>query len=360
MKPNTAKALPERTLQLYGDHEKFDAIEFERQLVEKGCKTDQAREIAEKMAITKANSTDSTDAKPIQKPKITVVNLKQVTAVARARKARDEAETPRQLPLWADLERAMPTTVLRSALFAPIGRGARKLHKNAVIDSRPDVELTYTGEQLDMSDAVVLMQTLELAKRHKLGTEFAVNRAKFLTVIGRAFESRNTSTGTLRRKAIGSTAYEWLDTSIKRLREGSLNFQIKETTKRKTRGGILNFIKTWKWDDESNCYLLAVDPEIYKLFESFSRIYLDKHLALPRSDQLSQWMHLYVAGCKKGEIMRIGLHHLRAYTGNKHRRMDHFEASMKRSLKALQDAEIIAPGWFIREIDLMVHFTRIV
>ncbi|MDO8263624.1 MAG: hypothetical protein Q7T21_10410 [Gallionella sp.] len=40
--------------------------------------------------------------------------------------------------------------------------------------------------------------------------------------------------------------------------------------------------------------------------------------------------------------------------------MDHFSSSMERALQALQDAEIIAPGWFIRDNNLMLHFTRIV
>lgn len=290
----------------------------------------------------------------------TIARVQQRATEARARKEKEEAEAPKQLPLWADWERAMPTPISRSALFAPIGRGARKRLKDAVIDSRPDVALTYTGEQLDMSDADVFMQALELAKRHALGTDFVVNRSEFLDAIGRAYESKNTTTGLVRSKAIGSKTYEWLDATMKRLREGSLEFKIKATPKRKAKGGILNLIKTWKWDDDSNSYLLAIDPEIYKLFESFSRIYLDKHLALPKADQLAKWMHLFVAGCDKGALTRIGLDHLRTYSGNKHRRIDHFSRSMERALAALQDAGVIAPGYFIRANDQMVHFTRIV
>lgn len=335
----------------------FDTGEYARRLVEKGTPANDARNIAEKMA---AANTNSADTKPISKCKTTLSDLKQVTVLALARKTKKAAETPRQLPLWADWERAMPTPITRSAVFAPIGRGERKHLKDGVINSRSDVVLTYTGEQLDMSDADVFMQALELAKRHPIGTEFVVNRAEFLADIGRAYESKNTTKGTVRKKAIGSQTYEWLDASMKRLREGSLDFRIKETTKRKAKGGILNLIKVWKWDNGLNSYLLAIDPEIYKLFESFSRIYLDKHMALPKADQLAKWMHWYVAGCDKNKLTKIGLVHLRGYSANKHRRMDHFSSSMERALQALQDAEIIAPGWFIRANNLMLHFTRIV
>uniref|UniRef100_UPI0039F7093F plasmid replication initiator TrfA n=1 Tax=Sulfuriferula sp. GW6 TaxID=3345112 RepID=UPI0039F7093F len=83
----------------------------------------------------------------------------------RAEEAKNKAEMEqKQLPLWADWERAMPTSISRSALFAPIGRGRRKRHVDAVIDSRKDVLLTWTGEQLDMGDADVFMQALDLAK----------------------------------------------------------------------------------------------------------------------------------------------------------------------------------------------------
>lgn len=284
---------------------------------------------------------------------------KKMAADAKARQQSEEKSSPKQLPLWADWERAMPTPISRSALFAPIGRGARKRLKDAVIDSRPDVALTYTGEQLDMGDADAFMQALELAKRHPLGTDFVVNRAEFLTEIGRAYESTSSTSGHVRKRAIGTATYDWLDATMKRLREGSLDFKIKETAKRKAKGGILNLIKTWKWDDGSNSYLLAIDPEIYKLFESFSRIYLDKHLALPKADQLAKWMHLFAAGCDKDVVTKIGLDFLRGWSGNKHRRMDHFATAMERALQALQEAGIIADGWFIRANDRMVHFTRI-
>lgn len=351
MKPNITQARTENTPSAYNTQGKFDAEKFARRLVEKGSTADEARKIAEKMEEAKANNNN---AKPSPKCNTTF------TSLALVRRTKNDAETPKQLPLWSDLERAMPTPITRSAVFAPIGRGERKRLKDDVINSRSDVVLTYTGEQLDMSDADVFMQALELAKRHPIGAEFVVNRAEFLADIGRAYVSKNATKGTLRKKAIGSQTYEWLDTSMKRLREGSLDFRIKETAKRKAKGGILNLIKTWKWDNGLNSYLLAIDPEIYKLFESFSRIYLDKHMALPKTDQLAKWMHWFVAGCDKGKLTKIGLDHLRTYSANKHRRMDHFSNSMERALQALQDAEIIAPGWFIRTNNLMLHFTRIV
>ena len=69
--------------------------------------------------------------------------LQRIAQRAEESKSKTEAEQ-KQLPLWADWERAMPTYITRSALFAPIGRGQRKRHVNAVINSRKDALLTYT------------------------------------------------------------------------------------------------------------------------------------------------------------------------------------------------------------------------
>lgn len=269
-----------------------------------------------------------------------------------------EQHEVKQLPLWADWERAMPTAISRSALFAPIAKGRRTRHVNAPIDSRKDIELTFTGEQFDMSDADVFMQALNLAKRYPLGTRFSVQRSQILDEINRTYQSKSAD-GKKRKSVIGKSGYEWLDASMKRLKEGSLSFKFKSTGKRKPHGGILNLIQTWLWDDESNSYVMSIEPEICKLFESYSRIYLEKHLALPKADQLAKWLHLYVAGCAKDEVTKIGLDHLRGYSGNKHRRMDHFASSIGRSLQELETAEIIAPGWFIRANDRMLNFTRI-
>ena len=52
-----------------------------------------------------------------------------------------------QLPLWPDLERAIPNHLARSSLFAPISRGARKTHDRAEIASREDVKIMFTGKQ---------------------------------------------------------------------------------------------------------------------------------------------------------------------------------------------------------------------
>jgi hypothetical protein len=288
----------------------------------------------------------------------TLALLTQRGREARIRQLENEATHEVRLSRWHDWERAMPTSLSRSAVFAPIGRGKRLKHVNELIDSRPDVILTYTGTQLDMSDADVFLHLLELAKRQPLGTRFYANRAHFLRDIGRSYES--VGQAGRRLNSIGEKQYQWLGESLLRLREASLTFVVKATQRRKESGGVLNLLGALFWDQEKNVYEFSIEPEIEKLFASFSRVYWERHLAIPKTDQLAKWMHFFVAGCEKNHETHIGLTYLRTYSGNKHRRMDHFETSMRRSLATLAASGIVSPTWFIRERDQMVSFTRIV
>jgi hypothetical protein len=277
-------------------------------------------------------------------------------AQAEARQQNSAELTPRQLKLWHDDERAMPTVLARSALFAPICNGQRKHHIDALIDGRSDAMLTYTGYQCDMGDADLFMQVLEFAKRYPLGTRFIVSRAQLLAAIGRSYPS---AAGP-KRSNIGSSQYKWLDEAMGRLREGVLTYTIKATPKRAAYGGKLNLVNTWHWDDATESYLLSIEPQIEALFAVFSRIYIQKHLALPKRDQLAKWMHLYVAGCAKNAQTNIGLDFLRMWSGNKERRIDHFERSMVRALGELSKVGIIGESYYIRSRDRMVCFERIV
>lgn len=285
------------------------------------------------------------------------VQLQAEAATARLKKV---SAPSKQLKLWHDAERVMPTVLARSALFAPLANGERKRHVDALIDGRSDAVLRYSGPQLDMGDADVFMQVLELGKRLPLGTRFSANRAQMLRAIGRSYSSTSAD-GKQRNSSIGTTQYQWLDEAMARLRAGVLTVEFNETPNRRGHGhgGTVSLVHTWRWDDQTDSYLVALEPGIEILFSVFSRIYVEKHLALPKRDQLAKWMHLYIAGCTQNVQTNIGLRYLRLWSGNKDRRLDHFEKAMKRALGELADAGIVGPGFYIRGKDQMVCFERI-
>ena len=114
-------------------------------------------------------------------------------AEAQARTAaRRESPEPQQmfLPGLDPEVRAMPNHVARSSLFAPVARGRKVLHEQAVLVSRADANITYTGYQLDEAQADAWMQLMFEAKDAPLGQPVLINRAAFLQAIGRGTSGR--------------------------------------------------------------------------------------------------------------------------------------------------------------------------
>ena len=72
------------------------------------------------------------------------------------------AERPRQmfLPGMDEFVRSLPNPVADSSLFAPLARGAKKMHTGSVLASRLNTTLTYWGVQLNELHADITMQLL--------------------------------------------------------------------------------------------------------------------------------------------------------------------------------------------------------
>lgn len=123
-----------------------------------------------------------------------------------------KAEAQYQIPLFRDLERAIPNPLARSSLFAPVARGRRKQHNGTVLMSRADVVIRYIGQQLDMGDQDVFMQAIFEAQRVPLGERVFIKRSKFLQMLHRS---------------TGKSDYNWLHESFKRIFTGSIEIETK-------------------------------------------------------------------------------------------------------------------------------------
>ena len=113
--------------------------------------------------------------------------LAERTQEAQKEKDQQAAKAPVQmfLPGLEEAMRAMPNHIARSSLFAPVARGRKKYHDETPIVTRADVIMTYTGTQLDEAQSDVWMQLVFLARNTPLGEPVEINRASFLTAIGR-------------------------------------------------------------------------------------------------------------------------------------------------------------------------------
>lgn len=106
-------------------------------------------------------------------------------AVAMEKKA---AEEPVHLflPGMDEFMRALPNPVADSSLFAPVARGAKKMHAGAVLASRLNTTLTYWGVQLNELHADITMQLLweQQRKGVAVGEVVTLNRNAFMKLIG--------------------------------------------------------------------------------------------------------------------------------------------------------------------------------
>ncbi|WP_449106812.1 plasmid replication initiator TrfA [Pseudomonas mohnii] len=237
-----------------------------------------------------------------------------------------------QLPLWPELERAIPNHLARSSLFSPCG--VRRQHDRTEVASRQDVKIMYTGEQLDMADSDVFMQALTEARGTPLGEKIFINRGNFLRSMGR-------STGT--------SDYVWLHESFRRLFIGTIEIEAKRfkigdpstPSGKIPKSSGLHLLSGFDYDDEQEAYFLSFDARIIGLFynKEFALVDWQKRLEIRKRRDMAKWLQNYVASHEKG-VHRIGLKYLKewmTYTSPPNK----FKAALGEALGELQRVEII-------------------
>lgn len=239
------------------------------------------------------------------------------------------------IPVCKKYERVIPNTIARSSLFSPISRRCeRKKYDLYHIASRGDVEIKYTGTQLDMSDADLFMYILEVSKDHKIGEPFKMSRYELLKGLNRN---------------ICSTGYEWLFKAMHRLKTGNVFI---------TNGSIkaeFSLVNKYKENTNLGYYELTIDSEILKLFinSQYGLIDLNKRLELKKRINLSKWMQTYISTHKKGEIHKISLKFLKDWCGLDKSQVRKFRVAMKESINELTRLSIIEKS-YIRDDDMVI------
>lgn len=177
--------------------------------------------------------------------------VRQKSAEMAARADQKAAETPQQmfLPGMEEFMRAMPNHIARSSLFAPVAPGRKKIHDGTVLVSRGDAVIRFKGKQLDEAQADVWMQAMHEASKQPLGKPVIINRAAFLTAIGRSTQGEN---------------YRWLHRAMEDLAFAMLVIEVATKDGKpkmaigKTRA--LHMIEGFDYDDEAETYTLRIDP----------------------------------------------------------------------------------------------------
>lgn len=253
---------------------------------------------------------------------------------AQQRKEQKAAETPVQLFLPGFDIGAMPNHLNRSSFIAPIARGRRKTHHQTVMVSRSDCVLEYSGEQLDEADGDLIMALIFFAQAQALGTPVLLNRKELL---------RKIKTG-----AIGSSQYDWLHRTLKRLREGTLFLEAKKPdgAPRYTIGRMESFsvLKDLSYDDVREIYTYTLDPRWVLMFgnKEYSLMEWDKRMQIGRGLDMAKTLQRLVA-TSADPVQRFELARLKTqmeYISP----MRKFKEALTAAVRELERLEIIAKG----------------
>ena len=160
-----------------------------------------------------------------------------------------------QLPLWAQVCRGVPNSVLRSALFGVMRHGPRSFQQRVQKASVEGVKIIHTGPQLDQGDLDVWEQALQLARTGGLGCRIQFTASHFLKSIGR---------GT------GKSQHEWLKGVFARLAASVV--EIKDGH-RAYFGAILH---QGGRDDQTGRYVVEMNPKITFYFSKRTPHFIKK------------------------------------------------------------------------------------
>ena len=236
------------------------------------------------------------------------------------------------LPGMNEFTWAMPNHLARSSIFAPVARGRRKIHDGNIIHSRGDVEIRFSGRQLDEAQADVWMQAMKEAQRQPLGTPVVINRCAFLRKIGRTDGGEN---------------FKWLHRTMQDLVFAMLVIEVTKRGGRKLSIGktrALHLISGFDYDEDREEYTLTIDPRWDAMYDNreFALINGEKRKNFGRNQDLAKALQRLVATSSTA-VQRYAVSWLKKkmeYSG----RLRDFRDALDRSCVELERLEIIAKG----------------
>jgi hypothetical protein len=254
-----------------------------------------------------------------------------------------------KLPFWASkVERGMPNSLARSALFGMVKRGAeRKQYKKEVVASYAGTTIMFTGEALNQQD---LDLWLELVDRWKeFGkVSLAYTKHGLCKMIG---------------KGKSAQTYKQIEDSLIRLQEA--NIEVRTKTPKGQIRYFGNLIHRMVWVDETTKMEMTIDmnPDLAGLFggkgnRQFSNQILDQRRSL--KGDLSKWLYGYII-THRTDIERMKPHwiklaKLKELSGSTSP-MKKFKFNLKKALEQLEIAAVVKE-WDINEDSVLVVYRR--
>ena len=262
---------------------------------------------------------------------------KQRGAAGRETAEQKAAETPRQmfLPGMEEFMRALPNPVADSSLFAPVARGAKKMHAGAVLASRLNTTLTYWGVQLNELHADITMQLLWEQQRQgvAVGEAVTLNRNAFMKLIG-------WSTGGKDYKRFHRYMLELTGAMLvieSKKPNGASKYHIGATK-------TFRILDNFECDEGGENYRYRLDPRWVVMFGNREYALLDwsKRLQIGAGQDLAKALQRLLT-TSADPVQRFGLEVLKVkmqYSG----RMRDFRDALSRAVAELERLEIVAKG----------------
>lgn len=246
-------------------------------------------------------------------------------------------QRPRQMALFPEDARAIPNYLARTPLFAPVRPGRRRQRDGELLASPKGFEIRFSGVQLDQSDCDVFMQLVHEARGKTLGDALVLNRADFLSQIGRADGGKN---------------YEWLANVFRRLNGARIHVESE-----RYRVNMTLLTKTIE-DKQTGAFSVVLDPDIVKMFSGaeYSLVDWQKRKQLERRVDLAKWLHNFICSHEHG-LQRWTVGNLREWSGYASP-LRKFREALAEALGELERVEIIR-GTAFYERESKVRWTRL-
>lgn len=211
------------------------------------------KKVSKTASVTPVEMAEFTESLTIGRPVALKKKAKKKVRRGAARSGRTDDPRQLSLPGLAEIWRAMPNHLARSALFTPVKKGRKRRLEGELLVSRGDAEIRYWGEQLDEAQADVWMQAMYEAGRSSDLGKIHINRAGFLRSIGRK---------------TGKHEYDWLKKTMLRLMQSVVEVRLvrKDGAKKWATGKALGLVDGFDYDDQAGTYLLRVNPEWKTLY----------------------------------------------------------------------------------------------
>lgn len=248
----------------------------------------------------------------------------------RSVKAPPAAPEPMHLPAWAERQRGMPNELIRSALFA-VTANSRKQLKDQAIAGTSQRLITYSGEELRVSDEDVLLQIYHFQRGEKLGQPFTVTAGEFLDRLG---------------KPHGAREYTELYKSLHRLAKGNItitDIQSEDSYELQSGPILADLVIHHSTKGQAKWIQITLSPRTDELWRSMGYTLLDWGQRSALSRPLSKALHRYYASHR--DPFPIKVETIRRMMGSETASIVKFRQLLKQSLDDLVNIGFLVRYW---------------